>query len=516
MSNQGIEGMLRPAKPVAWWLALLVSLGALGFGIWCFIQQEVHGHIVTGLGNPGYGTATWGLYIAFTIYFVGVSFAGITVFALARLFRVQALRPATRAAEVLTIAVLMAGACLILADLGRPLDGLLKLPRFARPQSPFYGDFTLVMSGYLFSTLVFFFLASRKDARTMSQRGPRWLRWFYGLWATGYKGTSAEQRRHLRSSYWLSVSIVPLLVIAQSTLGFIFGIQGGRPGWYGALQAPGFVVLAGVSGIGMVILLLVMVRWMFGLSERIPARTIRWLGALMSVLALVYLYFTVVEQLTASFAAPAADRQVAAEVTGGVFAPAFWVTIACLGAAFAIPFVLYLSKRTSVAWIATAAALANVAAIFKRMLIVVPSQTHGAMIEMDQGTYWPNHIEIGLVLGLFGFVTALVLVFARVFPIVPSMSAPVAAPGYGADSRSWATARVSATAITILVAVTAIVFGLADSLRLFRDELDPLVPFSPVIFAAGVMLFFLSAVVYETFPMRKKKLPDETEDSAEE
>lgn len=503
MSERGPETMLQPARPVAWWIAVVVSLVAFAFGVWCFMQQEIHGHIVTGLGNPGYGSATWGLYIAFTIFFVGVSFAGISVFAIARLFKVEALRPATRPAAVLSIIALVAGACLILADLGRPLDGLRDLPRVARPQSPFYGDFTLVMSGYLFSTIVFFFLSSRKDARLMSQRGPRFLRWFYALWATGYRGTNAEDRRHYRSSYWLSVSIIPLLVVAQSTLGFIFGIQGGRPGWYGALQAPGFVVLAGVSGIGMVILLLALLRWMFGLTERIPAATFKWLGALMSVLALIYLYFTVVEQLTASFAAPAADRHVASEVSSGVFAPAFWVTIVFLVAAFAIPFVLYLLRRTSIAWIVTAALLANVAAIFKRMLIVVPSQTHGALIPMDEGTYWPNHIEVGLVVGLFGLITLFVLVFARIFPIVPSTMAAPPTPGYGPDTRRRASLRVGATAITFTTATIAIIFGLVESFRLTTDELDPSVPYAPVIFAAGVMLLFITAIVYEAFPSHR-------------
>jgi len=54
-----------------------------------------------------------------------------------------------------------------------------------------------------------------------------------------------------------------------------------------------------------------------------------------------------------------------------------------------------------------------------------------------------------------------------------------------------------------IASMCAIVFGLADSFRLFsHGEIDPRVPFSPVIFAVGVMALFTSAAVYELFPSR--------------
>ncbi|HUH04450.1 MAG TPA: NrfD/PsrC family molybdoenzyme membrane anchor subunit [Kofleriaceae bacterium] len=497
------EARIVVAHPTAWWLALAGALTAMGLGAYCFVQQLTHGDIITNMGTPGYGGAAWGLYIAFVIYFVGVSFAGITVSALARLFGIEALKPATRAAELLTIVALIAGATAILSDLGRPLAGLMLLPKFARPQSPFYGTFTLVIAGYMFSSVVYFFLSARQDAAAMARSGPRRLRWFYRAWASGCRDTTAEHARHHRASYWLSVTILPLLVTAHSTLGFIFGIQSGRPGWYSALQAPGFVVLAGVSGTGMVILLLLGIRWMFGLAQQIPAATIRWLGALMSVLALVYLYFMIVEELTATYAAPPIDQRVAHAITAGVFAPGFWTTVACLAAAFAIPFILYLRGRTSLAWLGTAAALANVAAVCKRMLIVVPSQTHGTMISVEHGYYLPNHIEIGLVGGLFGLVVAAILVFGRIFPLTPSAPTPRAEPAAADDTARRRALRLIATGFTMTVALTLIAFGLADSFRLFSGgEIDPRVPFSPVIFATGVMVLFSSAIVYEVFPGR--------------
>ncbi len=492
-----------PRTSGAWLTGLVLAAAAVAFGAFCFREQVEHGFIVTGLRNPGQGGGAWGLYIAFDVFFVGVSFAGITVAALCRLFDIDELKPVTRLAELLTITALLAGAAAVMSDLGRPLHGLLELPRYASPRSPFFGTFTLVVAGYLFSSLVYFFLAARADAAA-TLRTARHGRWLYRLWASGWSGTPVERARHHRVSFWLALGILPLLVTAHSTLGFIFGIQSGRPGWYSALQAPAFVVMAGVSGTGMVILATLAVRWLLGLRDRIPDSSIRWLGNFLWVLALVYLYLMVVEELTATYAAPAADRHLAHEVVSGYFAPLFWTAVAALVLAFGIPFSLYLRRRTSPAAVGVAALLANVAAVGKRLLIVVPSQTHGSLAAVDPpGAYAPTWVELGLVGGMFGIIGLCILVFVRVFPIVPT---PHGAPERPTPHGDWL--RTAATALTALTAITVIAVGLTDSFRLFSgDDIDPRIPYSPALFAGGVILLFASAIVYETFPVRRRRLP---------
>jgi len=489
---------LPPTRP-AWLIAVALSVAAIAIGVYAFSVQWREGLIVTDHRNPGYGGAAWGLYVGFYVFFVGVSFAGITVAAMSRLFDIAALKPLSRVSELLTISALIVGATAIMIDLGRPVDGIIKLPRFANPRSPFYGTFTLVVAGYLFSSLVYFFLSGRSDAAKMRwvSKGPL-LRLFYRLWASGYRGTQAERDRHRRVSYWLALTILPLLVIAHSTLGFIFGIQSGRPGWFSALQAPSFVVMAGVSGIGMVIVVAAGVRKLCRLHDRIPDASLRWLGNLLWVLALVYLYFMLVEELTATYAAPEADRHVAHEITMGSFAHLFWLTVGCLLAAFLIPFIMYLRRRVSVGWLVIAGLLANVAAIVKRFLIVVPSQTHGALAPIEAPLpHVPSLVELAIIAGMFGAVALMILVFIRVFPIVPT-------PHVGLRTRvPRDPLRSLLTLITALVALGLIGVGLADSFRLFsHGEIDPRIPYSPVIFATGVMLLFSSAVVYELFPGR--------------
>lgn len=479
---------------------IALAVGAIGFAIYAYSIQHREGDIVTNLRNPGHGGAAWGLYIAMYVYFVGVSFAGITVASIARLFKLAVLEPVTRLAELLTIAALIAGAILVIADLGRPERGLVSLPALARPSSPFFGTFTLVVAAYLFSSIVAFFLTGRRDAATMARVGPRGLRWFYRAWASGYRFTPHEHARHGRTTFWLAITILPLLVCAHSTLGFIFGIQAGRPGWYSALQAPGFVVLAGASGTGMLILAAVILRRMLRLQAEIPDAAIHWLGGLLWILSLVYLYFTIVEELTATYAGPRMDRHVAHVIVTGSYATSFWIYIATMFLGFAIPFVQYLRTRPSVTGIAIAAALVNVGALVKRLLIVVPSQTHGSFLPLGEGTYTPSWIEWAIMAGAAGLILLVILVFALIFPLA-----------HGHQDELTRRAPLPRDLLRKLVSlawagvsIALVVVGLADSFRLWSDgELDPRLPYAPLIFAVGVMMLFSTAIVYELIPDRR-------------
>src|SRR3972149_9713761 len=82
--------------------ALVAGLLALVvLGVVAYSRQFTEGEAVTGMRDIGtMGGATWGLYIAFVVYFVGVSFAGITVASLIRLLNMKQLRPLARLAEV--------------------------------------------------------------------------------------------------------------------------------------------------------------------------------------------------------------------------------------------------------------------------------------------------------------------------------------------------------------------------------------------------------------------------------
>lgn len=400
------------------YLLVGVLLVLIGLGVYAYALQLTEGEIVTGMRNVGtMGGATWGLYVAFVVYFVGVSFAGITVAALIRLLGLESLKPVARMAELLTVIALILGACSILADLGQPLRGMVNLFLYARPQSPFFGTFTLVIAGYLFASLVYLYLDGRRDAALCAQVPSR-LQGFHRFWAAGYRDTPAEQTRHTRTSFWLAIAIVPLLITAHSTLGFVFGLQVGRPGWFSTLQAPGFVVLAGVSGVGLLIVIAALLRRVTGVREQLPLSIFTWLGNLLLILTVVYLYFMAVELLTAAYQGHHHEMRAITALLTGEYSRLYWLSVACL----VVPFVLLLGqcvlRRYSLSLIVVSGVLVNLAAIGKRYLIVVPSQTHGTLLPYGIGAYAPTWVEYSIILGLFALGTLLYVLFVKVFPIM--------------------------------------------------------------------------------------------------
>jgi molybdopterin-containing oxidoreductase family membrane subunit len=391
----------------------------MAIGIYAYLLQVNNGLIVTGL--RGLGTmagATWGLYVAYYVYFIGVSFAGITVAALIRIFRIEKLEPVARMGELLTVVALVLGALAILADLEHPWRAIVNLVQYGRPQSPFFGTFTMVIAGYLFASLVYLYVTSRRDAATMAALSSR-FRGLYRFLAAGYEDTEKQRRLDRHVTFWLAIAILPLLVVAHSTVGFVFGLQAGRPGWFGTLQAPGFVVLAGVSGIGNLIMLAAIVRIATKTKSRITVDAFAWLGKLLLGLLVTYLYFTTVEILTITYQPGTSEQGLSEALLSGTYAWIFWGAIVSLAIAAMLLIWQAITRQWSIGLVFATGVLVNIGAVAKRYLIVVPSQTHGQLLPYPAGTYTPNWVEFAIVFALFALGAAMIGVFMKVFPIVP-------------------------------------------------------------------------------------------------
>jgi molybdopterin-containing oxidoreductase family membrane subunit len=411
---QGI-GRLSPG-----WIIFFIAMTVVtAIGIYAYLLQVNNGLIVTGL--RGLGTmagATWGLYVAYYVYFIGVSFAGITVAALIRIFRIEKLEAVARIGELLTVVALILGALAIMADLEHPWRAIVNLVEYGRPQSPFFGTFTMVIAGYLFASLVYLYVASRRDAAVLSERDSR-FRGLYRFFAAGWVDTEKQRRIDRRVTFWLAIAILPMLVIAHSTVGFVVGLQAGRPGWFGTLQAPGFVVLAGVSGIGNLIMLAAIVRIATRTKARITIDAFSWLGKLLLGLLITYLYFTAVEILTITYQPGTSEQSLSEALLTGVYAWIFWGSVISLLIAAVLLIWQAITRHWSIGLVFATGVLVNIGAVGKRYLIVVPSQTHGQLLPYPTGTYTPNWIEFAIVFGLFALGALMIGAFMKVFPIVP-------------------------------------------------------------------------------------------------
>src|SRR3990170_1300980 len=96
-----------------------------------YTTQLREGLGITGLTVPVY----WGIYITNFVFFIGISHAGTLISAILRIVHAEWRRSITRAAEVITVMVLLFGAGSVIVDLGRP-DRALNIflhPNFRSP-----------------------------------------------------------------------------------------------------------------------------------------------------------------------------------------------------------------------------------------------------------------------------------------------------------------------------------------------------------------------------------------------
>ena len=411
----------------AWKVFIVVAVTVLGFGLFAYAREVSDGMIVTNMRNTGtMGGATWGLYIVIVEYFIGVSFAGIVVAAITRVFRIGELKPISRIAELLTVGSLMVGLLAVLIDLGHPIRGVINMLLYARPQSAFFGTFTLVAGGVLLSSLAYLYLGGRRDAAIMAQKPSR-LQWFHRLWAAGYTDTEEEKARHRQVMFWLSVGIVPLIVIALSTEGLVFGIQVGRPGWFGSLQGPDFLVLAAASGLANLLVLAAITRKVLGDSERIGTAPFKWLGRFLLGASAVALYFMIVELFTLLYATPENERLLADALLRGSYAWIFWLSLALMVTGLAILVVQAATRKWQIAPLVVASVFISTAALAERYLTVIPSQTHGMLLPYEPGSYFPNWVEFAVVAGLYALGALLIGLFMKAFPILPLLDEEVPA-----------------------------------------------------------------------------------------
>jgi Ni/Fe-hydrogenase subunit HybB-like protein len=480
LSDSVVRAQARPilhTGPAFWgWLAFLLAV--LAWFVYGWAHQLVVGHVLSGQATHG---AVWGITVANIVHLIGISHVGIAISAVVRIMRLERYRQLARLAEFVTLASLATAVLNIGLDVGRPDRFIVNVFWYGRWHSPFVWSMT-VISTYLVGSVVYLYLAMRRDIACMATLFPKRARLYQAL-SLGYRDTPSERERNERAVRWLAVIILPIMVSVHSVYGYIFGMQAGRPGWFNPLQAPYFVLGAIVSGFSAMIIVAAIVRRLFGWQEQLPPRMFKGLGIFLGFVTLLYMYFFFSEQLTANYAAPFRERQVSGELLTGQYASIFWpVVVLGLFIPFWALFVQGANKKIiSVRLTVTCAVLINVAMWMKRFFIVVPTFLH-PHLPLRVVPYQPSAHEYGLVFASYAFAALIYTVLIKTLPSLElPESLPVAAVARARDGV-WlqSSTRRLLLALTPLVGVGLIAIGIV-----FRQ----LVPASAV-WVTGIVLLF--------------------------
>ena len=276
-------------------IGVLIAMSTAGF----MINQ---GFGVTGLNRP----VMWGFFITNFVFWIGISHAGVMLSAILRLSKAEWRRPATRAAEILTVFSLMTAMTMPLIHTGRPwrtVYWIYTLPfvpyDYARGiwpniRTPLVWDPSAVYT-YLTSSILFVLVALIPDFAVLRDRTTGMSHRIYGMLAMGWQGNPRQWKLQIIAGVLLSALILPVFVSVHSIVSWDFGMAVSVKSWHSTIFAPYFVVGAVHSGVSAVAFVLIILRYIYSWQNYIRHEHIDALARLLIVVATGGFYFFVME-----------------------------------------------------------------------------------------------------------------------------------------------------------------------------------------------------------------------------
>ena len=415
--------LLRPIleTPKWFWPAIAVCVVILLIAAVTVGYMINRGLGITNLNRP----VVWGFFITNFVFWIGISHAGVMLSAILRLAKAEWRRPATRAAEVLTIFSLMTAMTMPIIHTGRPWRIMYwAFPYdFARGiwpnvRTPLIWDPSAILT-YLTSSTLFVVLALVPDFAVLRDRTTGIPHQIYSLLSLGWQGNPRQWKLQVFAGVLLSALILPVFVSVHSIVSWDFGMAVAVKSWHSTIFAPYFVVGAVHSGVSAVAFVLILLRWAYGWQAYIRHEHIDALGRLLVVVATGWFYFFVMEVIFGIYGREADEIAVRA-LQFTIWPISAWTVIFVVTTYF-IPVALWLSRsaRRNL-WIMSIACISvNIGMWLERFLIIVPGLANRQVFTFTWNMYSPSIPEIIIVTATFALVTMLMLLFSRVFPLVP-------------------------------------------------------------------------------------------------
>ncbi len=419
--NDDLLSSLTKSSLVYW--AIVGTLGLVVLAATVAVAFMINkGLGVTGLNRP----VMWGFFITNFVFWIGISHAGVMLSAILRLSKAEWRRPATRAAEVLTIFSLMTAVLMPLIHSGRPwrLVYWVMFPYdFQRGiwmdiRSPLVWD-PAAVNTYLTSSILFVFVALIPDIAIIRDRSSGIKKIVYSVLSLGWRGTTRQWKFQAIAGILLSALILPVFVSVHSIVSWDFGMAIAVKSWHSTIFAPYFVIGAVHSGVSGVVSVMIFMRWLFGWQNYVRHEHIDALGRLLLVIAIAWFYFLLMEFFFGIYGQE--GDELATRHMQLLEPPWQWFFIVFIITAFLFPVPMWLFRRVRRnLWLMLITTISvNIGMWLERLLIIVPGLARKQVFSGTWYTYAPSAIEITIIGGTFAMVLMLFLLFAKIFPLIP-------------------------------------------------------------------------------------------------
>ena len=376
---------------------------------------------VTGLSRPVF----WGLFITTFVFWVGISHAGIMISAILRLTQAEWRRPVTRAAELLTVFSLLTALVFPLIHAGRPwrIAYWIMPYDFGRGiypniRSPLIMD-PVAIGTYLTGSTLFLYVALLPDLANLRDRTMGWRNSLYTVLALGWRGNPRQWKMQTVGGILLSALMLPIFVSVHSIVSWDFAVVPAVEGWHSTIFAPYFVIGAVHSGVSAVVTMMALMRWLWKWDDFIRPEHFDALARLLIVVATGWLGFTFLELIFALYGQDAPE--IALREMQMFIWPWNMLFIIFFLTAYLIPVPMWLFKRvrTNIALMFWTSILVNIGMWLERFLIIVPGLARRTPFVYTWDSYRPSAVEWTIFIWSFAWVTFLMLLFSKFFPLVP-------------------------------------------------------------------------------------------------
>ncbi|MGA9752370.1 MAG: NrfD/PsrC family molybdoenzyme membrane anchor subunit [Acidobacteriota bacterium] len=418
-----------------WFIAITITSLIMLMGFGCIGYLVYEGIGVLGNNVP----VAWGFPIINFVFWVGIGHAGTLISAILFMFRKRWRNAISRAAEAMTIFALCCAGIFPLIHVGRPWFGYWLFPYpnvrdlWINFRSPLVWD-VFAVSTYFSVSLLFWYLGLMPDLASMRERTTSRLRkGIYRILSLGWVG-SARNWLHYEKAYLLLAGLATGLVLSvHSVVSFDFAVSL-VPGWHMTIFPPYFVAGAIFAGFAMVVLVLSVVRKTMHMENLITMTHMDMMNKMILTMSCLMGYSYLMEGFTAWYSSDTYIRYTFYNYVFGDQWWAGWITITCN---VLIPQLLWVPKfRRSFPVMLFVSACVTVGMWFERYTIIVLS-LHRNFLPSSWGVFVPTLVDFGILLGSFGLFFTLVLLFARVLPVIATsevkMDVPHAQPKHAAE-----------------------------------------------------------------------------------
>lgn len=248
-----MEGQLRYQSPNRWltrlgWAILFIVTVV---GLAAVVIRTVEGLGVTNLNY----IVPWGLWVAFYIYFIGLSAGSFLLSTAIYVFGYKKLEPIGRLALFSALIALIAGLFFVLIDLGH-------MERFwtVFVNRNWWSVLEIEIHFYVLYIIVILaelWLLMRQDLIRCAQNESGWRATICGWLTLGSRDLSeASAQRDRRWMKILGIFGIPIAIGVHGGTGALFAVVKARPMWYGPLFPIVFIISALASGAALLTFLL--------------------------------------------------------------------------------------------------------------------------------------------------------------------------------------------------------------------------------------------------------------------